>query len=32
MRSRIDAERLYQEIRTMIRNEKGIEASPEVPF
>jgi hypothetical protein len=33
MRTRIDAERLYQEIRTMIRKEKGIEAStPEVPF
>jgi hypothetical protein len=33
MRTRIDAERLYQEIRTMIRQEKGIAASaPEVPF
>jgi hypothetical protein len=32
MRTRIDAERLYQEIRTMIREEKGIEPSQEVPF
>jgi hypothetical protein len=32
MRTRIDAERLYQEIRTMMREEKGLEASPEVPF
>ena len=33
MRTRIDAERLYQELRTMIRQEKGIEApAPEVPF
>jgi hypothetical protein len=29
---RIEAERLYQEIRGMIRQEKGIETSPEVPF
>lgn len=32
MSTRIEAERLYQEIRQMIRQEKGIEASPEVPF
>ena len=33
MTTRIDAERLYQEIRMMIRQEKGIEAgAPEVPF
>jgi len=32
MSIRIEAERLYQEIRGMIRQEKGIEASPEVPF
>jgi hypothetical protein len=32
MRARIDAERLYQEIRSMIRDEKGVEASPDVPF
>lgn len=32
MSTRIDAERLYQEIRGMIRAEKGIDASPEVPF
>jgi hypothetical protein len=32
MRSRIDAERLFQEIRTMIREEKGIEPGREVPF
>jgi len=33
MSTRIEAEWLYQEIRTMIRQEKGIEASaPEVPF
>jgi hypothetical protein len=28
----IDAERLYQEVRDMLRQEKGIEAGPEVPF
>jgi hypothetical protein len=28
----IDAERLYQEVRQMIRQEKGIEPGPEVPF
>jgi hypothetical protein len=32
LRTRIDAERLYQEIRTMIREEKGIEPSQDVPF
>jgi hypothetical protein len=32
MRTRINAERFYQEIRSMIRKEKGVEASPEVPF
>ena len=31
MGTRIDAERLYQEVRQMIRQEKGIEAQ-EVPF
>jgi hypothetical protein len=30
--SRIEAERLYQEVRDMIRQEKGIEAGQEVPF
>jgi hypothetical protein len=29
---RIEAEKLYQEVRQMIRQEKGIEAAPEVPF
>jgi hypothetical protein len=32
MRTRIDAERLYQEVRTMIRQEKGIETGRDVPF
>ena len=32
MSTRIDAEKLYQEVRQMIREEKGIEASPDVPF
>jgi len=32
MSTRIDAERLYQEVRQMIRQEKGIEVSPEIPF
>lgn len=32
MSTRIEAEQLYQEIRQMIREEKGIQASPEVPF
>lgn len=30
--TRIEAERLYQEIRGMIRQEKGIEAGQEIPF
>jgi hypothetical protein len=32
MSTRIDAERLYQEVRQMIRQEKGIAAGQEVPF
>ncbi len=32
MTTRIEAERLYQEVRQMVRHEKGIEASPEIPF
>lgn len=32
MTTRIKAERLYQEISQMIRAEKGIEISPEIPF
>jgi hypothetical protein len=32
MSTRIEAERLYQEVRQMIRQEKGIEAGPEIPF
>ena len=32
MTTRIEAERLYQEIRQMVRQDKGIEAGPEVPF
>jgi hypothetical protein len=32
MTTRIDAERLYQEVRQMIRQEKGIETGQEVPF
>lgn len=32
MTTRIDAERLFQEVRGMIRQEKGIEAGQEVPF
>jgi hypothetical protein len=32
MSTRIDAERLYQEVCRMIRQEKGIAAGPEVPF
>jgi hypothetical protein len=32
MSTRIDAERLYQDVCKMIRHEKGIEAAPEVPF
>jgi hypothetical protein len=31
-RAHIEAENLYQEVRQMIRQEKGIEASPDVPF
>ncbi len=30
--TRIDAERLYQEVRGMIRQEKGIESGQEIPF
>jgi len=30
--TRIDAERLFQEVRQMIRHEKGAEAGQEVPF
>jgi len=32
MGTRIDAERLFQEVRQMIRQEKGIEPAQEVPF
>jgi len=32
MGTRIDAERLYQEVRQMIRQDKGIAAGQEVPF
>jgi hypothetical protein len=32
MSTRIEAERLYQEVRQMIREEKGIESSQEIPF
>ncbi len=32
MATRIDAEKLYQEVRQMIRQEKGIEATPDIPF
>ena len=32
MSTRIDAEKLYQEVRHMIRQEKGIEAGQEIPF
>ena len=32
MSTRIEAEWLYQEMRQMIRQEKGIEPAPEVPF
>jgi hypothetical protein len=32
MATRIKAERLYQEVRQLIRQEKGIETSPEIPF
>ena len=32
MTTRIEAERLYQGVRHMIRQEKGIEAGQEIPF
>jgi hypothetical protein len=32
MSTRIEAERLYQDVRQMIRQEKGIEAGQEIPF
>ena len=32
MSTRIDAEKLYQEVRQMIRQEKGIEATQDIPF
>jgi hypothetical protein len=32
MSTRIEAEQLYQEVRQMIRQEKGIEAAQDVPF
>jgi hypothetical protein len=32
MSTRIEAERLYQEMCQMIRKEKGIEPGPEIPF
>jgi hypothetical protein len=32
MSARIEAERLYQEVRQMIRKEKGIETGQEIPF
>jgi hypothetical protein len=32
MSTRIEAERLYQEVRQMIRQEKGIQTGQEVPF
>jgi hypothetical protein len=32
MRTHIEGERHFQEVCKMIRHEKGIEASPEVPF
>jgi len=31
-RTHIEAEKLYQELRKMIRQEKGIEATPDIPF
>jgi hypothetical protein len=30
--ARVDADRLFNEVRAMIQQEKGIEAGPEVPF
>jgi hypothetical protein len=32
MSTRIDAERLYQDVRQMIRKEMGIESGQEIPF
>jgi hypothetical protein len=32
MRTRIDAERLYQELCQMVRQDKGIEPGPGIPF
>jgi hypothetical protein len=32
MTTRVEAERLYQEVRQMIRQEKGIETGQEIPF
>jgi hypothetical protein len=32
MTTRIEAERLYQEVRQMIRQEKGIDTGQEIPF
>ena len=32
MSTRIEAERVYQEVRQMIRQEKGIETGQEIPF
>jgi hypothetical protein len=32
MSNRIEAEKLYQEVRQMIRQEKGIEPALDVPF
>ena len=32
MGTRIDAEKLYQEVRQMIRQEKGIESSQDIPL
>ena len=32
MTTRIDAEKLYQQVRQMIRAERGIESGAEVPF
>ena len=32
MSTRIEAERLYQNARQMIRQEKGIESAQEIPF
>lgn len=30
--TRIEAERLFQEVSAMVRAEKGVESSPEIPF